>query len=104
MLRMYRPRGFLRYEGNQLTFTGMAYKGHPLSKRQLCWAHLQRDFQAMVDRGGPAAEVGRLLLLHAEVVFGWWHWVREGHGQRTTFQRRLQWLRCSLRAALEQST
>jgi transposase len=81
-----------------------AYNGHPLQKRQLCWAHLQRDFQAVVDRGGPAGEVGRLLLMHAEVVFGWWHWVREGHWQRTTFQRRLPWLRRSLRAALEQGT
>jgi transposase len=81
-----------------------AYTLHPLQKRQLCWAHLRRDFQAMVDRGGPAAEVGRLLLLHAEVVFGWWHWVREGEWQRATFQRRLPWLRRSLRAALEQGT
>jgi transposase len=81
-----------------------AYKGPPLRKRQLCWAHLCRDFQAMVDRGGPAGEVGRLLLLHAEGVFGWWHWVREGHWQRSTFQRRLPWLRRSLRAALEQGT
>jgi transposase len=81
-----------------------AYNGPPLQKRQLCWAHLQRDFQAMIDRGGPAAEVGRLLLLHAEVVFGWWHWVREGQWKRTTFQRRLPWLRRSLRAALEQGT
>jgi hypothetical protein len=55
----------------------------------------------MVDRGGPAAEVGRLLLLPAEVVCGWWHWVREGYWQRTTFRRRLPWLRRSLRAALE---
>jgi hypothetical protein len=45
----------------------------------------------MVDRGGPAGEVGRLLLLQAEVVCGWWHWGREGHWQRSTFQRRLPW-------------
>jgi transposase len=93
-----------RYKAVLTSDRAKAYNGHPLAKRQLCWAHLQRDFQAMVDRGGPAAEVGRLLLLHAEVVFGWWHWVREGYWQRTTFQRRLPWLRRSLRAALEQGT
>jgi transposase len=81
-----------------------AYNGHPLLKRQVGWAHLCRDFQAMVDRGGPAAEVGRLLLMPAEIVFGWWHWVREGWWQRATFQRRLPWLRRSLRAALAQGT
>ena len=58
----------------------------------------------MIDRGGQAAEVGRLLLMHAEIVFGWWHWVREGRWQRATFQRRLPWLRRSLRAALEGGT
>jgi transposase len=68
-----------------------AYKGPPLRNRQLCWAHLCRAFQAMVDRGGPAGEVGRLLLLQAAVVCGWWHWGREGHWQRSTFQRRLPW-------------
>src|SRR5262245_24744596 len=58
----------------------------------------------MIDRGGQAAEVGRLLLMHAEIVFGWWHWVREGRWKRATFQRRLPWLRRSLRAALDGGT
>ena len=58
----------------------------------------------MIDRGGQAAEVGRLLLMHAEIVFGWWHWVREGRWKRATFQRRLPWLRRSLRATLEGGT
>jgi hypothetical protein len=26
--------------------------------RQVCWAHLKRDFQKLVDRGGPAARLG----------------------------------------------
>jgi transposase len=93
-----------RYQAVLTSDRAKAYNGHPLQKRQLCWAHLRRDFQAMVDRAGPAAEVGRLLLLHAEVVFGWWHWVREGWWKRATFQRRLPGLRRSLRAALEQGT
>src|SRR5574342_538737 len=37
-----------------------------IKRRQFCWAHLDRDFQAMVDRGGQSAEVGRLLLGHSE--------------------------------------
>ncbi|HYY57701.1 MAG TPA: IS66 family transposase [Pyrinomonadaceae bacterium] len=28
-------------------------------RRQLCWAHLQRDFQAMAERPGDSAQVGR---------------------------------------------
>src|SRR5262249_60614628 len=26
--------------------------------RQICWAHLERDFQAMIDRGGPGGAAG----------------------------------------------
>jgi transposase len=40
-----------------------------IKRRQFCWAHLNRDFQAMVDRGGESAEVGRLLLGHSERLF-----------------------------------
>ena len=36
-----------------------------IKRHQFCWAHLNRDFQAMVDRGGESAEVGRLLLGHS---------------------------------------
>jgi transposase len=32
-----------------------------IKRRQFCRAHLDRDFQAMIDRGGESAEVGRLL-------------------------------------------
>ena len=36
----------------------MAYNWLDPLRRQLCWAHLRRDFQAMVDRG---SEDGRNL-------------------------------------------
>ena len=29
------------------------YNKLPLNLRQICWAHLKRDFQKLVDRGGP---------------------------------------------------
>jgi transposase len=78
-----------------------AYNGQPLRQRQLCWAHLRRDFQAMIDRGGAGAAVGQRLLEHAEVLFGWCHWVRDGTWAWATFQRYMRWLRGSFRAELE---
>src|SRR5262245_9721345 len=33
--------------------------GLPLGQRQVCWAHLKRDFQKCVDRGGAAAASAR---------------------------------------------
>ena len=32
-----------------------------LEQRQVCWSHLLRDFQALADRGGRTAELGRAL-------------------------------------------
>jgi transposase len=68
-----------------------------IKRRQFCWAHLDRDFQAMVDRGGQSAEVGRLLLGHSERPFAWWHRVRDGTMARATLRTNVAILRFSLR-------
>ena len=34
-----------------------AYSGIPLAQRQVCWAHLRRNFEAMVKRGGRAKKI-----------------------------------------------
>ena len=57
-----------------------------IRRRQFCWAHLRRNFQAMIDRGGEAAEVGRRLLAHSDRLFEWWHRVRDGTMTRSTFR------------------
>jgi transposase len=36
-----------------------AYSRFPAERRALCWAHLKRAFQGLVDRGGEAAPIGR---------------------------------------------
>jgi transposase len=68
-----------------------------IKRRQFCWAHLDRDFQAMVDRGGESAEVGRRLLGHSERLFDWWHRVRDGTMARATLQSHVAMLRFSFR-------
>jgi transposase len=55
-------------------------------RRQLCWAHLKRDFQALVERGGESERVGRALLEQVEKMFGLWHRVRDGTLSRADFQ------------------
>jgi len=37
--------------------------------RQVCWSHLERDFQAMIDRGGAGEATGRALLRLARLCF-----------------------------------
>jgi transposase len=71
-----------------------------IKRRQFCWAHLDRDFQAMVDRGGESAEVGRLLLGHSERLFDWWHRVRDGTMARDTLRPKVAMIRFSFREDL----
>ena len=63
-----------------------AYRFLPLDQRQICWAHLKRDFQAFVDRGGESAQIGDLLLAQVDQMFTWWHRVRDGTLKRSSFQ------------------
>lgn len=57
--------------------------------RQLCWAHLLRDFQAFVERGDESQPIGEALLAQAELMFQWWHKVRDGTMHRATFQEHM---------------
>jgi transposase len=78
-----------------------AYEILPLRQRQLCWAHLRRDFQAMIDRGGPGEAVGRELLFLADVMLGAWAQVRQGRRRRAWFLKLLEDCRHDVRLELE---
>ena len=54
--------------------------------RQLCWAHLRRDIQAMIDRGSGGESVGRKLLDQSRWIFTWWQRLGEGSIARPTLQ------------------
>lgn len=64
--------------------------------RQLCWAHLLRDFTAIAEAGGRAAPIGRRLLRRAKKVLKRWHCVRDGTWSRRRFLRCTQYLRESI--------
>jgi transposase len=66
------------------------YERLPAERRQLCWAHLKRDFQAMVDRGGSGAGPGANLLTLTSVLFAWWYKVRDGTRTAAWLQRRIE--------------
>jgi transposase len=73
-----------------------AYRGLPLSQRQVCWAHLKRDFQKCADRGGQATAVGEAGLAVVEAVFEQWHRFRGGSLDREGLQAHLGPLACAL--------
>jgi transposase len=77
------------------------YEWIELKSRQICWAHLRRDMQAMIDRDGDGAEVGRRLLWQSNKLFEAWHKVRDGTIRRSTFLQTVAWLRPMVRSSLE---
>jgi transposase len=72
-----------------------------LGLRQLCWAHLKRDFQKLVDRGGVGQEYGELGGAVVGILFAEWHLFRGG-GSRAALQRELEPLRDMMRSWLEE--
>ena len=67
-----------------------AYSWYPTWRRQLCWAHLLRDIEAMIARGGQSREIGEALQAQAHQMFHWWHRVRDGtlaHASFGTYMR-----------------
>jgi transposase len=74
------------FAGIVVTDRYSAYNWYPVRWRQVCWAHLLRDFEAMRDRGGRSEEIGDALLAQAHQMFTWWHRVREGTLKRSSFR------------------
>src|SRR5262249_11234595 len=62
-------------------------------RRQLCWSHLRRDFQAMIDRQNSGTPIGKRLLDLSERMFAWWHRIRDGTLCRSSFQVYISGLR-----------
>jgi len=89
------------FAGILVTDRYSAYNWYPVRWRQLCWAHLLRDFEAMRARGGRSEEIGEALLAQAHPMFTWWHRVREGTLRRSTFRTYMTPLRREVERLLE---
>jgi len=89
------------FAGILVTDRYSAYNWYPVRWRQLCWAHLLRDFEAMRDRGEASAELGEALLTQAHQMFTWWHRVRDGTLRRSTFRTYMTPLRREVERLLE---
>ena len=69
--------------------------------RQLCWAHLKRDFQKCVDRGGAATPIGQAGLKVVRALFAVWEDFGAGRIDRAGLQRGLEPVAKDLHEALE---
>jgi transposase len=78
-----------------------AYSKLPLERRQICWAHLKRDFQKLIDRGGPADAIGRVGLEVVECLFADWRAFRRGELDRPGLRARVERMARELQGILE---
>jgi transposase len=53
-----------------------AYNWVDVANRQLCWAHLKRDFIQISERVGASSEIGESLLAQEKLLFNLWHQFR----------------------------
>jgi transposase len=53
-----------------------AYNWVDVNRRQICWAHLKRDFIQISERTGASAEIGKSLLEQERQLFNLWHQYR----------------------------
>ena len=65
------------YAGWLISDRWSAYTWMPPARRQVCWAHLRRDLQAVVDWNGPGRAVAAQALAVMGEVFALWHQGRD---------------------------
>jgi transposase len=90
-----------RFWGWLVTDRWSAYTWYPPWRRQVCWAHLLRDIEAMIERGGRSQEIGEALRAQVCLMFQWWHRVREGTLAHTSLARYMRPIRQEVERLLE---
>lgn len=99
--------GLLRLLGGKLfgifsTDRWSAYGSRVNRLRQICWAHLMRDFQKLIDRGGGEGRLGEKLKEQASWIFPVWKDFKAGATDRETLQRCLRSVRKEIKLLLEE--
>lgn len=78
-----------------------AYNWVALAQRQLCWAHLSREFTKISQRSGVSRQLGRDLLAQQKKLFRLWHRVRDGTLSRSEFPSLVSPIRARVKTLLE---
>jgi transposase len=81
-----------------------AYDHWATLRRQLCWAHLKRNWEKMLDRPGAAKRIAQQCLSVQARVFELWHLFRGGGWSREDLQERMEPMIIDLLAVLQAGT
>jgi transposase len=89
------------FAGRLITDRWSAYTWLVPERRQVCWAHLKRDLQALVDAGGAARAIGEDGLRLRERLFDAWYAGRDEPAPRPHLAAHVAPLQAEFRALLE---
>jgi transposase len=93
------------YENIIISDRYVAYNYFYSSRRQICWAHLKRDFTKLFEKPDKMiARIGKNLLRCQAELFEVWHHFKQGHIQRDELIFKTKSLRCQVGEYLEQGT
>jgi transposase len=90
------------FEGILVSDRYGAYNQWVVEKRQLCWAHLARLWEAFAEVQGEVGQIGRRLQQETSQMFFWWRRVRDGTLRRVDFVEHMRWLEARVEELLEQ--
>jgi hypothetical protein len=120
LFRLYSGRGqewasklFGCFIGTLITDRWCGYNHYPSENRQLCWAHLRRDFKHMCGTGAEGKAIGTALRKEARAMFRLWHrfkiWKKNQESKginvsMTVLESQMQIIRRRVKALLEKGT
>jgi transposase len=81
-----------------------AYNWVDAARRQLCWAHLIRDFRKIAERKGISRKVADAILEYVKEMFTLWHRYRAGEISRAGLQRKMKPVRANVELLLAQGS
>jgi transposase len=79
-----------------------AYSWIDAARRQLCWAHLIRDFRKISERKGRSRKIADAILEYVKEMFALWHRFRAGELSRAGLQRKMKPVRANVELLLAQ--
>jgi transposase len=79
-----------------------AYQWIPNESRQICWAHLDRDFRKISERTGSSASIGSGLLVQINDLFHYWHEYKDGTIDRNTLKKKTKPVKNMIEKLLKQ--
>lgn len=89
------------YSGGLVTDRWSVYGKLKKAIRQLCWAHIKRDFQGLIDAGGASQQIGERAMRESKLLFSCWHDYLGERMTRTNFNSTIGLLKGRLKRILQ---